>query len=191
MSLVLFVLLASLLLVHVCAQTSPPPPTLPQKQVDVTRPTPLRQVRPADGAALQAAIDAAVAGDEILLMPGVTYAKTNGFNFNARKDRRMGHSAHRRVLFARQAHRSPTKSCQIDVQVVVIVGRSEFALTNRRLIVRLASSCTIGSCYVLWHAAGTGGDFGWRFELFEVVIPGLVSQQKKLLLSSSRSLTSL
>ena len=84
MSLFLFVLLASLFLVHVCAQTSSP--TLPQKQVDVTRPTPLRQVRPADGAALQAAIDAAVAGDEILLMPGATYSKTNGFNFNARKD---------------------------------------------------------------------------------------------------------
>ena len=46
---------------------------LPRASVNTAYPTPARQVRVAAGASLQAAIDAAQPGDELLLAPGATY----------------------------------------------------------------------------------------------------------------------
>lgn len=46
---------------------------LPRASVSTTYPTPVRQVRVAAGANLQAAIDAAQPGDELLLAPGATF----------------------------------------------------------------------------------------------------------------------
>ncbi|MBW8770388.1 MAG: Ig-like domain-containing protein [Gemmatimonadetes bacterium] len=75
--------------------TTPPPPTsplppagtgtlnaiatmatLPQATVNATYPTPVRQIRVAAGANLQAALDAAQPGDELLLAPGATWNGT-------------------------------------------------------------------------------------------------------------------
>ncbi|HEX7824556.1 MAG TPA: Ig-like domain-containing protein, partial [Mycobacterium sp.] len=47
--------------------------TLPQATVSATYPTPARQVRVAAGADLQAALNAAQPGDELLLAPGATW----------------------------------------------------------------------------------------------------------------------
>ena len=46
---------------------------LPRASVSTTYPTPARQVRVAAGASLQAALDAAQPGDELLLAPGATF----------------------------------------------------------------------------------------------------------------------
>jgi len=65
--------------------TTPPPVTgasygtaivaaLPKLSVNTTYPTPLRQIRVPAGSSLQAAIDAAKPGDELLLAPGATYS---------------------------------------------------------------------------------------------------------------------
>ena len=51
---------------------------LPRASVSTTYPSPARQVRVAAGANLQAAIDAAQPGDELLLAPGATF--TGNFN---------------------------------------------------------------------------------------------------------------
>jgi uncharacterized protein YjdB len=49
---------------------------LPQATVNATYPTPLRQIKVAAGANLQAALDAAQPGDELLLAPGATWTGT-------------------------------------------------------------------------------------------------------------------
>ena len=50
------------------------PAALPRLSVNTSYPAPLRQIRVAAGASLQAAIDAAQYGDELLLAPGATYS---------------------------------------------------------------------------------------------------------------------
>jgi uncharacterized protein YjdB len=50
--------------------------TLPQATVNATYPTPARQIKVAAGANLQAALNAALPGDELLLEPGATWTGT-------------------------------------------------------------------------------------------------------------------
>lgn len=123
-------------------------PQLPQMQVDVTRPTPTRQVRVSTAAELQTAIDNAVKGDEILLTPGSTYAKQNGFVFKPRND-----------------------GGWVIVRTDVAYPVDRRIDRNQNLAKLSWSTCTIGFCYVLWESEHKGGDYGWRFELLELVLP--------------------
>lgn len=117
-------------------------PALPRLTPDISMPAVQRTTRVHNGSELQAAIDAAQAGDEILLDPGVTYTASGGFTLKARSDGGWA------------------------------IIRTDLSLPTSRVdsTANLAKiTCTGSNCSAL--TADQGADYGWRIEGVEVTTP--------------------
>ncbi len=126
---------------------APPPseswsrPELPRAIPDTVRPTATRTVRATTAAELQSAIDNAVAGDEILLTPGTTYSRSQGFTLPARNDGGW--------VTIRGDMPSVAKDVRVD------------STLNFPVL-----TCTGTVCSTV--SASEPGDHGWRFETLEI-----------------------
>lgn len=145
-------------LVVICLVESQTLPQLPQATVDVSRPTPLRQVRVKDATELQTAINNAKAGDEILLTPGDQLNGKIVFDYRTKKRPRYAG-----VMYAKQngfvfKPRTDGGWVILRTDVSYPVGQRIDRLQN---LAKLSwSTCTIGFCYVLWESDHKGGDYG-------------------------------